>query len=55
MTKPLRPEQLRMRVDPGLFEFGSTQDLPPLQKPLGQKRALDAMAFGRGWGLGGAA
>jgi hypothetical protein len=46
MTKRLSPEKLRMRVDPELFEFESTLDIPPLQKPLGQKRALDAMIFG---------
>ncbi len=46
MTKELDPKDLRKRVDPALFEFETTLDLPPLQKPLGQKRALDAMNFG---------
>jgi lon-related putative ATP-dependent protease len=44
----LNPEALRWRCDPNQFEFGSTEDLPPLEGTIGQDRALSAIDFGIG-------
>ncbi len=46
MVKPLAPEQLRKRVDPGEFPFETTAELPPRRRPLGQDRAVRALEFG---------
>ena len=39
------PEQLRRRVDPAQLPL-TTADVPPLEGTIGQRRAVDAMAFG---------
>ncbi len=46
MLKTLNPEQLYLVCDPGTFSFATTDDLEPLEVPLGQTRALEAMEFG---------
>jgi lon-related putative ATP-dependent protease len=42
----LRPEQLRRRTDVSSFSFSSTAELAPLQRVIGQPRALRAIDFG---------
>jgi lon-related putative ATP-dependent protease len=42
----LRPEQLRRRTDVSSFSFASTAELAPLQRVIGQPRALRAIDFG---------
>lgn len=42
----LKPEALRRVSDPGMFTFGSTAELPPLDGVVGQDRALRAIDFG---------
>lgn len=42
----LKPEQLRRRCDPTVFSFTSTAELPPLDRVLGQSRAVRAIDFG---------
>jgi len=42
----LRPEQLRRKTDSSSFSFASTADLAPLQRIIGQPRALRAIDFG---------
>lgn len=46
MLTPLRAEALRKRVDPELFSFETTAELPPLAGPFAQERALRAVEFG---------
>ena len=46
MKISLPPEKLRTRIDPESLSFASTGDIPPLRKPLGQDRALQALSFG---------
>jgi predicted ATP-dependent protease len=40
------PENLRRRVDPETLSFKTTADVAPLEGPIGQQRAVDAMTFG---------
>ena len=42
----LKPEDLRWRCNPELFEFDSTEDLKPIEGILGQERALKALKLG---------
>ncbi len=42
----LKPEDLRWRCNPDLFEFESTEDLKPIEGILGQERALKALKIG---------
>jgi Cdc6-like AAA superfamily ATPase len=42
----LKPEDLRWRCSPELFEFDSTETLKPLEGILGQERALKALRLG---------
>lgn len=42
----LKPEDLRWRCNPELFEFDSTENLKPLEGILGQERALKALRLG---------
>lgn len=44
--RPLRPEQLRRRLDPARLGFSSTEEVEPLVGTIGQPRALDALEFG---------
>src|SRR5512138_1035132 len=46
MPQPLAPERLRRTVDPSVFPFETTAELPPVRRPLGQERALRALDFG---------
>jgi len=55
-VRELRPEQLKKTVDPSIFKFSSTADIPPLERLVGQERAVSAMEFGisirtRGYGI----
>ena len=43
---PLQPESLYHACDLSLLDFETTADLTPLDIPLGQKRALEAIEFG---------
>lgn len=43
---PLLPQQLYRVCDCERFDFETTADLPDQDKPLGQDRALEALAFG---------
>ena len=42
----LKPDQLRRKTDPASFSFASTEDLPPLEKVIGQERAVRSIDFG---------
>ena len=42
----LTADQLRHTVDPGQFDFQSTEELPPYEGIIGQERALKAISFG---------
>jgi ATP-dependent Lon protease len=44
--KELKPEELRWKCDPEIFEFTSTSDIQPIQGILGQERALKALRLG---------
>lgn len=46
MPQALDPGRLRRTVDPSVFPFETTAELPPLRRPLGQERALRALDFG---------
>ncbi|MFM8979680.1 MAG: Lon protease family protein [Planctomycetia bacterium] len=45
---PLPPERLRRRCAPERLPFETTSTLTPLEEPLGQARALEALRFGTG-------
>jgi len=42
----LGPEQLRVESDPSVFSFKSTAELQPLDRVIGQERAVRAIDFG---------
>jgi len=42
----LKPEDLRWRCNPDLFEFDSTETIKPIEGILGQERALKALKIG---------
>jgi ATP-dependent Lon protease len=42
----LKPEDLRWRCNPDLFEFDSTETIKPIEGILGQERALKALKLG---------
>src|SRR5690606_14746441 len=44
--KELKPEELRWKCDPAIFEFDSTDTLLPIEGILGQERALKAIRLG---------
>ena len=44
--RELAPEELSNKIDCGLFEFETTEDLDPLNGIIGQSRAAAAMEFG---------
>jgi ATP-dependent Lon protease len=44
--KELKPEELRWKCDPDVFEFTSTSDIEPIEGILGQERALKALRLG---------
>jgi len=44
--KELKPEDLRWRCDPKIFEFDSTQELLPIEGIIGQERALRSLKLG---------
>lgn len=44
--EPLPPDALRRAADPGALGFRTTAELAPLERLVGQDRALDALAFG---------
>jgi Cdc6-like AAA superfamily ATPase len=44
--KELKPEELRWKCDPEIFEFASTSDIEPIEGILGQERALKALRLG---------
>jgi len=44
--KELKPEDLRWKCDPDIFEFSSTSDIEPIEGILGQERALKALKLG---------
>lgn len=44
--RELKPEELRWKCDPKIFEFESTEDLEPIEGILGQERALKAIRLG---------
>lgn len=45
-ARELSSEELTFECDPGQFEFETTDDLPDLQKIIGQDRAVRAIDFG---------
>jgi lon-related putative ATP-dependent protease len=45
---PLPPEFLYRRCDPAQFDFATTAELPDIDAPFGQERAVAALAFGIG-------
>lgn len=44
--RELKPEELRWKCDPKIFEFESTEDIEPIEGILGQERALKAIRLG---------
>ncbi len=46
MAKPLEPAELYHACDPDRFTFTTTDELEPLKEVMGQRRAMDAVAFG---------
>ena len=46
--KPLPPEKLYDRCDPGQFTFETTAELEDLEGLIGQARAVEAVQFGVG-------
>ncbi len=46
MKSPLKPEELYKCCDPKLFDFETTEELTPVEGPLGQERAINAIDFG---------
>ncbi|MBP6471847.1 MAG: AAA family ATPase [Chloroflexi bacterium] len=47
-VQPLTPEKLRHTVDPNLFNFETTAELPPSTHIIGQPRGTHAIEFGIG-------
>ena len=47
-VQPLTPEKLRHTVDPNLFTFETTAELPPSTHIIGQPRGTHAIEFGIG-------
>ncbi|MBI4955588.1 MAG: AAA family ATPase [Myxococcales bacterium] len=47
-VRPLSPEELCIRCDPGRFAFQSTAELEPVSARVGQERAVEALRFGMG-------
>lgn len=45
-SRALAADALRLRVDPATLPFASTDEVAPLDTLLGQRDALDALAFG---------
>jgi len=48
MARELRPEELRRRCDPNIFDFESTDEVKPLDEFIGQERAVKALELGLG-------
>jgi lon-related putative ATP-dependent protease len=46
MARVLSPEDLYKRCDESLFDFRTTEEVPPLDGIIGQERALDSIDFG---------
>ncbi len=46
MVTPLKPEELYKCCDPKIFDFETTEELQPVEGPLGQERAINAINFG---------
>ncbi|QQS36759.1 MAG: AAA family ATPase [Ignavibacteriales bacterium] len=44
--RELKPDELRWKCDPDIFEFYSTGDIEPIEGILGQERALKAIRLG---------
>ncbi|MFN3693406.1 MAG: Lon protease family protein [Ignavibacterium sp.] len=44
--RELKPEELRWKCDPKIFEFESSEELEPIEGILGQERALKAIRLG---------
>jgi lon-related putative ATP-dependent protease len=42
----LKPEEVLKKCDPKIFEFETTEEVPPLEGIIGQERAVKAMDFG---------
>jgi predicted ATP-dependent protease len=45
-VRALTADQLRRTCDPAIFDFHSTEELPPLEEVIGQERAVRAITFG---------
>ncbi len=46
MARTLAPEEIHLPCDPARFRFGTTREVSPLTRFVGQARALDAIDFG---------
>ncbi len=44
--RPLKPESLRRVCDPKSFSFSTTDEILPLNSVIGQRRAVESIAFG---------
>lgn len=44
--RELKPDELRWKCNPDIFEFESTEDIEPIEGILGQERALKAIRLG---------
>ena len=47
-ARAVAPEEMCRRCDEAILPFATTADLPPLEAPLGQERASEAIRFGMG-------
>jgi lon-related putative ATP-dependent protease len=48
MVKPLDADRLCLKTDPARLPFETTGNLAPAEQPVGQERAMRAVAFGAG-------
>ncbi len=45
MVEPLKPEELYRCCDPSIFVFETTDEIVPVEGPLGQERAINSIDF----------
>ncbi len=45
MVEPLKPEELYKCCDPSIFDFETTDEIIPVEGPLGQERAINSIDF----------
>jgi lon-related putative ATP-dependent protease len=48
MAQKLKPQDLRRRCDPEIFDYNTTEEVEPLAEIIGQERAVKALELGLG-------